>query len=136
MPVVTARPSRSAPPRPVADVLSSAVPRLAERLVEYRLARAWGALVGPDVARRARPQSVLNGCLTIVVDNSPWLQELTLRSPSLLERVHGVCPDVRSLRFALGSLEPDAPSRAEPRPRREPLSAADRRETSCAAAGR
>src|SRR3989442_10264118 len=77
---------RSGTPRNIADVLASAVPQIADRLPEYRIRKAWSVLVGPDVARRTRPQSLANGCLHVVVDNSPWLHELTLRAAELTAR--------------------------------------------------
>lgn len=105
-------------PRVVADVLISAVPQLSDRLPEYHIRKAWVALVGPDMARRTRPQSLANGCLHVVVDNSPWLHELTLRAAELTERLGAQTPAVRSLRFTLGTLETEPRSRPEPRERR------------------
>ena len=52
---------RGESPRPVGDLLVSALPQLAERLVEHRLRRIWPSLVGPDVARRAQPVALANG---------------------------------------------------------------------------
>ena len=72
---------KSRAPRAVGELLVSALPQLEERLLVQRMRRAWGALVGDDLARRAQPQALVKGCLTIVVDNSPWLHELTLRTP-------------------------------------------------------
>ena len=92
----------------------SAVPELRDRLVEVRIRGAWNGLVGPDVARRARPQSLTNGCLHVVVDNSPWLQELTLRSGELTTRIAARFETIRTLRFTLGRL--DEPSEAPPSP--------------------
>jgi len=89
----------------VAELLVSAVPELRERLVVERIRRGWSALVGADVARHARPQGVTNGCLHVVVDNSPWLHELTLRVEELSARVAARFDAVRSLRFTLGRLE-------------------------------
>lgn len=99
----------------MADVLAAAVPKIAERLPEYRIRKAWPMLVGPEVARRARPRSLENGCLHVVVDNSPWLHELTLRAPELTERLHGQFDAVRSLRFSLGTLEAEPSPPAERR---------------------
>src|SRR5216110_148128 len=102
-------------PRPVADLLVSAIPQLGDRLAEHHIRRAWSALVGADVARRAQPQALVDGCLTVVVDNSARLRE---RFPSL-----------RALRFSLGTLEavpPAASPRGDPRSS-APLGAADLR---------
>jgi predicted nucleic acid-binding Zn ribbon protein len=110
--------NRSAP-RPVRDLLLTAVPQLEDRLLVERLRRTWSALVGAEVAGRARPQSLTNGCLHVVVDNSPWLHELTLRGPELTTRLHAEVPAIRSLRFSLGGtpVDEDAPRPARPAPR-------------------
>ncbi len=93
-------------PRTVADLLPTAIPNLGDRLLEQRIRRAWPALLGADAARRTQPQALANGCLSVCVDNSPWLHELTLRAEELTRRVQGRFPEVRALRFVLGALEP------------------------------
>jgi len=93
----------------------SALPQLEDRLLVQRMRRAWVALVGPDMARRARPQALVNGCLQVVVDNSPWLHELTLRAPELAARLAAEYPAVRSVRFSLG-----VPPTEEPTPAARP----------------
>jgi len=121
-------------PRAVAEVLAAAVPQIAERLPEYRIRTAWRALVGVDVARRTRPQSLTNGCLHVVVDNSPWLHELTLRSAELTERLHARFDAVRSVRFTLGTLPAEPSPPAERRERRaKTLGDDDRRDIEAAA---
>jgi hypothetical protein len=114
-------------PRAVADLLVTAVPELRNRLAEHHIKRAWTALVGADVARRAQPQALVDGCLTVVVDNSPWLHELTLRADELTARFRERFPSLRALRFTLGTLEaaePPASPRRRGRPS-APLDAAD-----------
>ena len=97
--------------------------------------RAWVVLVGPDMARRAQPQALVNGCLQVIVDNSPWLHELTLRAPELAARLGAEYPAVRSVRFSLG-----APPTEEPTPVARPalspsrLTDDDRRAIDAAAA--
>lgn len=81
------------------------MPELRERLVEDRIRRTWSVVVGPEAARRTQPQNVTNGCLHVVVDNSPWLQEFTLRTGELTARIADRFAAVRSLRFTLGQLE-------------------------------
>src|SRR5207245_6268813 len=86
-------------PRAVAELLVTAVPELRDRLAEHHVRRAWTALVGTDVARRAQPKGLVDGCLTVVVDNSPWLHELTLRVEELTARLHERFAAVRALRL-------------------------------------
>src|SRR2546427_6839285 len=83
-------------PRAVADLLVTAVPELRERLAEHHVRRVWSTLVGADVARRAKPQGLVEGCLTVIVDNSPWLHELTLRADELTARLRARFPAVRA----------------------------------------
>lgn len=116
-------------PRPVGDLLLTALPQLRERLAEQRLRQAWPEIVGPDAARRAQPVALAGGCLTIVVDNSPWLHELTLRQAELTERIRAQHEGVRSLKLTLGALpaKTSAPAVAHP-PRPAPLADEDQRE--------
>jgi Dna[CI] antecedent, DciA len=88
----------------VGTLLTAAVPALAERMLEEAIRREWTDTVGHDAARRSRPKALRQGTLEVSVDNSPWLQELTLRSASIaaaLRKRHGSA--VTGVRFALGS---------------------------------
>ncbi len=98
-------------PTSVGSLLGTAVPKLAERLLEERIRRDWRQLLGPEIARRCQPKELRNGTLRVTVDNSPWLQEVALREAELLShltRRYG--PNaIRSLRFSLGALSADPP---------------------------
>ena len=126
--------NRSAP-RAVGELLLNAVPQLEDRLLVERLRRTWSTVVGAEVARRARPQALSQGCLHVVVDNSPWLHELTLRGPELTTRLHAEVPAIHSLRFSLGATPvEDAPPPARPAPRGPRLTEDDTRAIDAAAA--
>ena len=119
---------RRSAPSAVREILPLAVPGLAEHLVEQQIRRDWRQLVGPDVSRRCQPGALSGDCLQILVDNSPWLQEMTLRTPELLRILAGRFGGrVRSLRVTLGTL-PRSESRqpTAPRVRSERLEASDR----------
>ena len=93
----------------VGNLLTRAVPALAERLLEESIRREWAQTVGPDAARRSRPISLRQGTLQVSVDNSPWLQELTLRSAAIssaLRERHGAAVD--GVRFVLATAAPSA----------------------------
>lgn len=107
----------------MADLLVHAVPNLREPLVAEHIRHAWAATVGADVARRTRPQSVTNGCLHVVVDNSPWLAELTLRAVELTTRITARFGTVQSVRFTLGRI--DSPSDPSPLPGAPPTRTLD-----------
>lgn len=96
------------------------MPQLEERLAAERIRRAWPEVVGAAAGRRSVPQALVNGALVVHVDNSPWLQELTLRADELAARLARRFPGVRSIRFALGASQtapaPEAARRRPPRP--------------------
>src|SRR5688572_29337213 len=113
-------------PRPVGDLLLGALPQISDRLLNLRIRQAWSTLVGREIARRSQPESYAGGTLRVVVDNSPWLHELTLREEELATRVRASFPEVQTVRITLGALEAEAfPAREEPR-RAVPLTPADR----------
>ena len=110
-------------PHRVGDLLTAAVPALAERMLADAIRRDWEATVGGDLARRSRPASLDHGVLEIKADNSPWLMELQMRGGEILEalgRRYG--RSVVSLRFALGAV----PTPPAPVPARRPARAAER----------
>jgi predicted nucleic acid-binding Zn ribbon protein len=126
---------KGAAPRVVGELLVSAMPQLEHRLLVQRLRRTWSTVVGVDVARRTQPQALVNGCLQIVVDNSPWLHEMTLRAPELAARLQAECPTIRSVRFTLGTPPADASMpAARPVSRPSRLSDDDQRAIDAAAA--
>ena len=122
-------------PRAVGELLSSAMPQISDRLVELRIRQGWASIVGRDAARRTRPDGLTGGTLRIIVDNSPWLHELTLRSGELTAKVRDRFPEVQTLRFMLGAPETDAATtRSGQAPRPVPLTAADHADIDAAAA--
>jgi hypothetical protein len=99
----------------VGNLLTAAVPALAERMLEEAIRREWAQTAGPEAARRSRPGALRQGTLDVSVDNSPWLQELTLRAAAIvaaLRKRHGSA--VIGVRFALGSRPGDADVAARP----------------------
>lgn len=88
----------------VGSLLTVAVPALAERMLEDAIRREWALTAGPDGARRSHPGALRQGILEVAVDNSPWLQELTLRTAAIvtaLRKRHGSA--VLDVRFTLGN---------------------------------
>jgi len=100
----------------VGNLLTAAVPALAEHLLEEAIRREWAQTAGPEAAKRSRPGALRQGTLEVSVDNSPWLQELTLRSAAIvaaLRKRHG--PAIIGVRFALGNGRGDAGAAAPAR---------------------
>ena len=105
---------RSSPVR-VRDLLIAAVPQLEEHLLQDAIRRDWSQTVGPELGRRSRPARLRAGVLDVTVDNSPWLHEMTLRSPQLLAAVRARFSNVGALKFTHGAIAPPV----EKQPRRE-----------------
>src|SRR5438093_5305827 len=121
---------RTSAPSPRGKIRPAAVPQGADRLLEQAIRRGWRSLVGPEVARRTQPGTLSGGGLQVVVDNSPWCQEITLRSPEILAalaREFGPAR-VRSLKVTLGRLDADPrPALREPAPPEHRVTDAERR---------
>jgi hypothetical protein len=102
-------------PRAIGDLLASAIPHLGDRLSVVRIRQGWTATLGPDVARHAQPERLVDGCLQVVVDNSPWLAELTLRAGEVTGRLTARYPEIHAVKFRPGALErePVPPRRRE-----------------------
>lgn len=113
-------------PRAVGDLLVGALPQISERLTEFHLRQSWASLVGRDGARRSRPDTLTAGTLRVVVDNSPWLHELTLRETEIMAKIRARFSEVKALRLAVGTVASAHAADAEPAPKPVPLTPADR----------
>ncbi|GGF47334.1 UPF0232 protein [Marmoricola endophyticus] len=47
----------------------------------------WGAIVGPDIAAHATPESYVEGRLVVRADSTAWATQLTLMASSLVRRI-------------------------------------------------
>jgi predicted nucleic acid-binding Zn ribbon protein len=84
------RRSHSPPPARLGDVLRSALERLpeAQRLADHALWAHWDAVVGPTLARHARPERLRRGVLVVAVDSPGWMQELQFLKRDLRDRLN------------------------------------------------
>jgi predicted nucleic acid-binding Zn ribbon protein len=81
---------RSDPPMRLGDALHAALARLpdAARLADYALWVHWDDVVGPTLARHARPERLKRGVLFVAVDSPEWMQELQFLKHDLRERLN------------------------------------------------
>ncbi len=104
---------RRQPPEPLGAVVEREFGRLAAgRPLSMALVAAWRRVVGEGVARRALPLRERGGTLHVRVETGPWLTELQMLAPGILERLRSQagCARVRALRFEVGPL-PKGPGR-------------------------
>ncbi|HEX2039671.1 MAG TPA: DUF721 domain-containing protein [Acidimicrobiales bacterium] len=78
--------------RPLAKPGGSDPRPLADSLARYRTPLAavldrWADVVGPDVAAHARPLSLKEGTLVVVVDDPTWASQLRWLGADLLRRL-------------------------------------------------
>ena len=78
------------------DSVSSILEGLARRLglesklLESRLRRDWGSIVGEPIASNTWPDQIRYKKLYLLVHNSVWLHQLTFLKPSLIDKLNGV----------------------------------------------
>ena len=65
--------------KPIQDALASIMKSIGAEAEHWtaQLATIWADVVGPDVARHTRPGMIDRQCLTVYVDSSVWLNELS-----------------------------------------------------------
>ena len=97
--------SRRTPPARLGEALRAALDRLpvGARLDDYALWSHWDAVVGPTVARHARPHRLQRGVLSVIVDSPEWMQEVQFLKHELRERLNARLgrPVVRAIFVAL-----------------------------------
>ncbi|MFO0775183.1 MAG: DUF721 domain-containing protein [Nitrospiraceae bacterium] len=79
---------------------------LSSKLVEQRIALDWVEIVGEQIAAHTRPEAIRNRRLSVLVDHSVWMQQLSFLKPDLLRliRVHTGDETVQDLGFRIGDL--------------------------------
>lgn len=100
------------PAPPGFDSFSSILDAVAQRLglsaklVEQRICRDWIEIVGEQVAAHTRPEQIRSRRLSVLVDHSVWMQQLSFLRPDLLRRirVHTRGESVQELVFRIGDL--------------------------------
>jgi hypothetical protein len=111
------------PPRKV-EKLSATIEKILRdrgwgaKLKEYRIYGVWENAVGKVIARHARPSGMRGKKLTVIVDSSAWMQQLSMLKPEIMGKVNGRLGEdaIESITLKLGELELTAVHRDEYRP--------------------
>ncbi len=74
---------------PIADIVKSVFAKLENEksFTKEDIEDQWKALVGPRAAGHTRPASLRKGILTVFVDSSGWLQQMTLEKRKTLKQL-------------------------------------------------
>jgi len=106
-----------------ADLLSSRGYDL--KLRQYRAWQVWEKVVGPQIARHARPLRIRDRVLEVRVDQPVWMQQLRLMAPQILQRLNQALGEelLSDIYWRRGKVEPPGETGEDHRPLRSPLSA-------------
>jgi predicted nucleic acid-binding Zn ribbon protein len=79
---------------------------LATRLKEYRVVGRWEKIVGRVIARHAQPSSLRGKKLSVAVDSSAWMQQLSLLKPELVEKLNNSlgAGSIQDIMFKMGNI--------------------------------
>ena len=77
-------------------------------LAEARLLGHWASVVGPEIASRCQPVSLVDGELKISAESTAWATQLRLMAPQLLARICREMPTGTVRRLAISG--PSGPS--------------------------
>ena len=76
-----------------------------KEIARYRFVLYWKEIVGEEIAKRTRPDSLKYGRLTIRVSDSIWAQELSFQKEVILKRLRRYLDEgtiVRDVVFQVG----------------------------------
>ncbi len=87
------------------DILNSTLKNLnVEKTFQvYPIWQKWEEIVGADIAKRTKPDTVQEGVLTVSVEHPVWLTELQAQKPLLLKKLESLkmTPPLHDIHFRL-----------------------------------
>ena len=107
--------TRKKMPRPMAlaDLLATAFhgKPAEKRLKEGKIWLVWDAVVGRQIAAKARPVSFRDGILTVAVASPPWMQQLNFLKKDIADKVNARLGEelIRDIYLKAGQPQPLPP---------------------------
>jgi len=82
----------------------------------FRVFEVWEKAVGSFNAARARPESIKNGCLTVIVAGSAWIDHFGYFKAEFIKKINEAlgAPLVKEIVFRVGELTPTASKPSSP----------------------
>jgi predicted nucleic acid-binding Zn ribbon protein len=94
---------------PLGDLVKKVIKKIGGRgrLTEEEIAAAWAQAAGKRGAKHTRPVSFRKSTLTVNVDGSGWLYELTTKKRQILKKLgSGLAgKKVKDIRFRIGEIK-------------------------------
>ena len=81
--------------------------RAKSRLTQEEMARVWQDAVGKKAASHTRTVSIRRAGLSVNVDDSGWLYELTIQKKEILKKLEGKLAGkkLKDIRFRIGEIK-------------------------------
>lgn len=112
-------------PATLTDLLNSVFhgSPMEKRLNEGKIWQVWDAAVGMQIAGRARPVNFRDGTLTVAVNSSPWMQQLTFLKRGIMEKLNGLLGEelIREIYLKAGKPERSVCATPRARPAKRPI---------------
>lgn len=93
--------------KPLSDILPSILDKLkiSDKLKEQKVLLIWNKIVGDKIKYHTKPFKIENNILTVLVDNSTWMQELTFLKTEIIKKLNeAIGADVvKDIKFRLKS---------------------------------
>ena len=107
-PCSSGEPSGGAGRGPLEGLIKKVIKKISGkgRLTEEEITRAWARAAGRRGAKHTRPVSFRKSMLTVNVDGSGWLYELTTKKRQILKKLEpGLAgKKVKEIRFRIGEI--------------------------------
>ena len=81
-------------PLSIGAIVGKAMPELGwiGPLAEARLMTQWASVVGPEIAARCQPVSLVDGDLKVAAESTAWATQLRIMAPQILARITADLP--------------------------------------------
>jgi len=93
----------------IEDILKDVIKNIGPkgRLTEEEVALLWGEAAGEKASRHSRPVAFIKAVLTVNVDGSSWLYELTTRKREIIKKLESkfAGKKVKEIRFRIGEIK-------------------------------
>ena len=95
--------------KPIDSIVKDVIKTLSGRgrVSAEEVGGAWIDAAGHRAAKHTKPVSIKKSVLTINVDDSGWLYELTIKKKELLKKLEGKirAKELKGLRFRIGEIK-------------------------------
>ncbi len=80
------------------------------RLFEHTISKRWEEIVGEKVALHTKPDTISYRILTVYVDSSVWMQQLTFLKDNIVKKINEVTGRqiIKDIKFRIGDVAKDA----------------------------